>query len=80
MPRNGQGRMVKQSPGTHRDMNFKSQSNNQSRPCRVMQGESEKDMEIIVNEFLGMAFDNTFEFVVYDFTTNKNIFDSTVDE
>ncbi len=61
-------------------MNFKSQSNNQSRPCRVMQGESEKDMEIIVNEFLGMAFDNTFEFVVYDFTTNKNIFDSTVDE
>lgn len=45
-----------------------------------MHGESEKDMEITVNEFLGMAFDNTFEFVVYDFATNKNIFDSTVDE
>ena len=28
----------------HRDMNFKSQSNNQSRPCRAMQGESENDM------------------------------------
>lgn len=37
-------------------------------------------MSITVNEFLGMAFDNYFEFVVYDFTTQRNIFESWTEE
>ena len=37
-------------------------------------------MTITVNEFLGMAFDSYFEFVVYDFTTQRNIFESRIEE
>ena len=37
-------------------------------------------MTITVNEFLGMAFDSYFEFVVYDFTTQRNIFESRTEE
>lgn len=37
-------------------------------------------MNITVNEFLGMALDNNFEFVVYDFTKENNIFESMRDE
>ncbi len=37
-------------------------------------------MTITVNEFLGMAFDNYFEFVIYDFTTERNIFESQTEE
>lgn len=37
-------------------------------------------MTITVNEFLGMAFDNYFEFVIYDFTTERNIFESRMEE
>lgn len=37
-------------------------------------------MEITVNEFLGMAFDNYFEFVIYDSTTERNIFESRTEE
>lgn len=33
-----------------------------------------------VNEFLGMALDNTFEFNVYDFFKNTNIFESRREE
>lgn len=33
-------------------------------------------MKITVNEFLGMALDNNFEFAIYDFSKDKNIFDS----
>lgn len=36
-------------------------------------------MEITVNEFLGMALDNTFDFAVYDFSKEKNIFQSIID-
>lgn len=37
-------------------------------------------MTITVNEFLGMALDNNFEFVIYDFSKEKNIFESRNDE
>ena len=37
-------------------------------------------MTITVNEFLGMAFDSNFEFVIYDFSKEKNIFESRNDE
>lgn len=37
-------------------------------------------MKITVNEFLGMALDNNFNFVIYDFSTETNIFDSQKDE
>ena len=37
-------------------------------------------MAITVNEFLGMALDNNFEFVIYDFSKEKNIFESRNDE
>ena len=33
-----------------------------------------------VNEFLGMALDNIFEFNVYDFLKNTNIFESRREE
>ncbi len=33
-------------------------------------------MTITVNEFLGMALDNNFEFSIYDFSKEKNIFES----
>lgn len=33
-----------------------------------------------VNEFLGMAFDNAFEFNVFDFSKNRNIFESRCEE
>lgn len=33
-------------------------------------------MAITVNEFLGMALDNNFEFSIYDFSKEKNIFES----
>lgn len=35
---------------------------------------------VTVSEFLGMALDNTFEFCVYDFSKEKNIFESWHDE
>lgn len=34
-------------------------------------------MNITVNEFLGMALDNNFEFVIYDFAINESIFEGT---
>lgn len=37
-------------------------------------------MSITVNEFLGMALDSNFEFVIYDFTTQKDIFESINNE
>lgn len=37
-------------------------------------------MAITVNEFLGMALDNYFEFVIYDFTAERNIFESRTEE
>ncbi len=37
-------------------------------------------MTITINEFLGMAFDSYFEFVIYDFTTERNIFESRMEE
>ena len=33
-------------------------------------------MVITINEFLGMALDNNFEFAIYDFSKEKNIFES----
>lgn len=45
-----------------------------------MRGESENNMEITVNEFLGMALDSTFEFAIYDFSKEKNVFESLHDE
>jgi len=39
-----------------------------------------RKMTITVNEFLGMAFDNYFEFVIYDFTTERNIFESWMEK
>lgn len=45
-----------------------------------MQGESEKDMEITVNEFLGMALDDTFDFSIYDLTKNAYIFKNSTEE
>lgn len=33
-----------------------------------------------VNEFLGMALDNTFEFNVFDFSKNTNIYESRCGE
>lgn len=33
-------------------------------------------MIITVSEFLGMALDNNFEFSIYDFSKEKNIFES----
>lgn len=33
-----------------------------------------------VNEFLGMAFDDVFEFNVFDFSKNKNIYESRCGE
>lgn len=37
-------------------------------------------MTITVNEFLGMALDNSFEFAIYDFSKEKNIFESQNEE
>lgn len=37
-------------------------------------------MTIIVSEFLEMALDNNFEFSIYDFSKEKNIFESWHDE
>lgn len=37
-------------------------------------------MGITVYEFLNMAFDNNFNFVIYDFSKETNIFDSQKDE
>ena len=37
-------------------------------------------MEITVYEFLSMAFDNTFEFCIYDFSKEKTIFDSSKED
>jgi len=45
-----------------------------------MQGESEKDMEITVNEFLGMALDSVFDYAIYDFTKNAYIYESNTEE
>lgn len=33
-----------------------------------------------INEFLGMAFDNAFKFNVFDFSKDKNIFESHYEE
>lgn len=33
-------------------------------------------MQITVYEFLSMAIDNNFDFVIYDLSAEKNIFDS----
>ena len=33
-------------------------------------------MTITVSDFLGMALDNNFEFSIYDFSKEKNIFES----
>lgn len=37
-------------------------------------------MGITVYEFLNMALDNNFNFVIYDFSKETNIFDSQKDE
>lgn len=41
-----------------------------------MVGRQVTDMIITVDEFLGMAFDNLYNFSVYDFSKEKNIFES----
>lgn len=37
-------------------------------------------MGITVYEFLNMALDNNFNFIIYDFSKQTNIFDSQKDE
>lgn len=35
-----------------------------------------REMTITVSDFLGMALNNNFEFSIYDFSKEKNIFES----